>query len=514
MRKMKKLLVLFVVMLLSAGLLTACGDKDNDTDSPSVTNVPKDDKKDNAENEQKNDAKEDGKGDAGKEAKLWDGRYSENSTGLISWVHFYEDGTYYAKYFDGGVLDAGTWELVDEVTTYQVSFESEETKDSAQTIIMTSYTSGTAVRVAYVEDELCDVSLGGMANHRSLVHDADYAYNPSVDEVAIQLYVFYANNDIGANFILNHDRTFEDVTGEFFASGKWEMTGVGVYQLTYDDGSTASLTVNASGKSGILTMADGMTVALTDDYRIGDDSNIQVLSLRFDGAEVGLPMSVNLRIDGYKDGSCKFIVEVAQVGAELLADEGTFEVSETMSPTFHFKLAGDLTGTPDYASASADGIMFSVNYVGDVEPEFNGALTPMTVNAELTGMYTPNASAGNTVPVIVTSMRCEDAQVGLPMGVALRLDCYDDGSAVLMVEIAQLGVELEADKGNYSISETMKYTFAFDTAGEVVGEPDYATATENGVDINVHYNGSVEVEFNGTLTPLNIDSVLVGTHSA
>ena len=145
-------------------------------------------------------------------------------------------------------------------------------------------------------------------------------------------------------------------------------------------------------------------------------------------------------------------------------------------------------------------------------PEFNGANTPMTIDSEFTGMYNPNASASE--PVIVTTLRCEDAQVGLPMGVALRLDCYDDGSTVLMVEIAQIGAELEADRGTYTVSETMKYTFAFDKAGEVVGEPDYATATESSVDINVAYAADVEVEFNGANTPLSIDSTLNGIHNA
>ena len=487
---MKKLLSLLTAAALLLCLLAACGgnaDSSDAPETPSADNTP---------------------------VNLWDGYYTDNSTGLLSFVRFNEDGTYYAKYFEGSVLEAGVWELVEEPTTYQVSFESTETKDSAQTIIMTSYSSGTPVRVAYVDDQLCDMSLGGMANHRTLAHDAEYAYNPATDEIAIQLYVFYANNDIGANFILNHDCTFEDVTGDTFSSGKWEMAGTGEYKLTYDGGDTAALAVDASGKSAILTKADGSTLELKDDYKAGDDSDVQVMSLRAEEVEVGLPMKVNLRIDGYKDGTCKLIVEVAQVGAELLADEGTFEVSEAMKPTFHFNLSGDIEGAPDYAGATESGIPFTVTYAGDVEPEFNGANTPMSINSEFTGMYMPNASAGSSESTVVTTMRCEDAQVGLPMGVALRLDCYDDGSAVLIVEVAQIGAELEADQGSYTVSETMKYTFAFDKAGEVIGEPDYATATESGVDINVAYAADVEVEFNGAATPLTIDSTLTGTHSA
>lgn len=497
---MKKTLSLLTVLALLLCLLAACGGDPQPSGSPD--NSP-------SGSESPSPAPS---GEA--QVNLWDGYYTDNSTGLLSFVHFNEDGTYYAKYFEGSVLEAGIWELVDESTNYQVSFESTETADSTQTIIMTSYSSGTPVRVAYVDDQLCDMSLGGMANHRTLTHEADYPYNPDTDELAIQLYVFYANNDIGANFILNHDRSFEDVTGDTFDSGKWEMTGAGAYKLTYDSGDTAGLVVDASGKSATLTRGDGSVLELKDDYKAGNDSDVQVMSLRAEDVEVGLPMKVNLRIDGYKDGSCKLIVEVAQVGAELLADEGTFAVSEAMKPTFHFNLAGDIEGTPDYTGATESGIPFAVTYAGNVEPEFNGTNTPMAIDSEFTGMYNPNAEGEAAEPTVKTTMRCEDAQVGLPMGVALRLDCYDDGTCKLIVEVAQIGAELEADKGTYTVSETMKYTFSFDAAGEVIGEPDYATATESGVEINTDYKADVEVEFNGANTPLSIDSTLTGTHSA
>lgn len=249
---MKKLLSVLTVLALMMCLLTACNSNADPSGSPDASENPS----------------------ANTEVNLWDGYYTDESTGMLSFVRLNEDGTYYAKYFDGGVMDAGSWELVEEVTTYQVSFESTETKDSTQTIILTSYSTGTPVRVAYVDDQLCDMSLGGMANHRTLEHKADYAYDPAVDEVAIQLYVFYANHDIGANFILNHDRTFEDVTGDTFASGKWEMAGAGEYKLTYDGGDSATLTVDASGKSAVLTRADGSTLELKDSYKAESDSDV------------------------------------------------------------------------------------------------------------------------------------------------------------------------------------------------------------------------------------------------
>lgn len=36
----------------------------------------------------------------------------------MSFVRLNEDGTYYAKYFDGGVMEAGTYRVLDEDMEY------------------------------------------------------------------------------------------------------------------------------------------------------------------------------------------------------------------------------------------------------------------------------------------------------------------------------------------------------------------------------------------------------------
>lgn len=337
--------------------------------------------------------------EASGEAQMWDGYYKEDSTGLLSFVHFNEDGTYYAKYFDGGVMEAGTWKLLEEEMEYfadggadeDFNTEEDNTKATAtQVVELTSYADGKAVKVAYENDQLCDMSLGGMANHRTMTHDAEYAYNPDTDETAIELFVFYADNNIGSNFILSHNRTFVDVTGDAFLDGSWEMKEAGVYALTYADGSEAALTVAQDGKSAVLSKADGDEVELKDTYEeTGDLSDAVVLSLTAEDAQVGLPMGVNLRVDIYSDDTCKLIVEVEQVDAELEADQGTCSLdTSNYKYTFHFEKAGELVSEPDYANATPEGMGMTLSYKADTEVEFSGNLTPLSIDAVLEGEVT------------------------------------------------------------------------------------------------------------------------------
>ena len=98
------------------------------------------------------------------------------------------------------------------------------------------------------------------------------------------------------------------------------------------------------------------------------------------------------------------------------------------------------------------------------------------------------------------------------MGVALRLDCYSDSTAVLVVEIAQIDSELEADRGTWEASATMAFTFQFNQAGEVKGIPNYEDVTDEGIAVQVDYKADVEAEFSGAATPLTIDAALTGRY--
>ena len=323
---------------------------------------------------------------------LTDGYFYLNIGGTyMCYIHFNEDGTYYGSYFGGTANEAGQWQLVDEPTSYIQDVDGDGQGDlekgdveaiSDQSVVLTNYLTGTPVSVAYVDDQLCDISLAGMANHRYMAHDPEYIYSSS-NEAPIQLYLYYANNDIGATFILSHNKTFEDVTGEMFDTGTWEMTGAGEYALTYDFGGTGTLTV--SGKTAVLTGEDGTVTELRDNYK--EEAVVKVMSLENAEAQVGLPMAVQLRLEGFSDGKMQLVMSVAQANMELILDSGTYEVSASMVPTFHFETAGDLVGTPDYAASGADGLPFTVTYSATVASDAGD----LSIDTDLTGNYNPYA---------------------------------------------------------------------------------------------------------------------------
>lgn len=91
--------------------------------------------------------------------------------------------------------------------------------------------------------------------------------------------------------------------------------------------------------------------------------------------------------------------------------------------------------------------------------------------------------------------KAENVQVATAdttMGANLTLNCYDDGTCVLLVNITAIGMELEADKGTYTVADVFNYTFNFETAGEIVGQPDWASATTSGIGVNVPYAATVQ----------------------
>lgn len=493
----RRIITTLLALGTSAALLAGCGDK-----TPSESDSQPSESTDASEESLQSPA----------EANMWDGYYYDDSTGRDCFIRLNEDGTYYAKYFNGSVVEAGEWLLLDEEMVYDDnSSEGNITKTAPQTLVLASYKGGEQ-RIAYDNDALNDMSFAGMATHRTASHVPDYPYNPAVDETPIQIFLFYANNDIGANLILSHDKTFYDLTGDAYQEGTWVMTGAGVYELTYSDGGTGVLTVEDSGKSAELVSADGNSTSLRDDYRPAEEGVMKMISMRAEEVSVPeLPMKVAVRLDAFGDDTCRLIMEVAQANAEILLDQGSWEISPAMKPTFHFETAGDLEGSPDYASATDSSLNLTLAYAAETSGEFNGDVSSYTLDVELSGTYYANGMDADGAAKVVNTLTAQEAQVGLPMSVLLRIDCYDDGSCQLIVEIAQIEASLVADQGTYEINEQKKYIFTFDKGGEITSVPDYANASaETGMDMTVTYAADTEVEFNGTVTPLSINSELLG----
>ena len=162
--KRKSISALFLTVVLSAAmLLGGCGDNADQQESSQGSETVEDG------SESESAPEESG------EVQIWDGYYQDTSTGLLSFVRLNEDGTYYAKYFDGGVMEAGTYRVLDEDMEYYAdggtdgdfTTEEDNTKATASQVVeLTSYKTGDVVKIAFDNDQLCDMSLGGMANHR------------------------------------------------------------------------------------------------------------------------------------------------------------------------------------------------------------------------------------------------------------------------------------------------------------------------------------------------------------
>lgn len=395
MRK-KGILLVLLALTTGLGLLAGCGNSKAESDkstTASTTDVTAAATDGAGESGSKTDASQAPSG----EVSMTDGYYFENTTGLTSFYHFNEDGSYYGKFFDGGVVDAGTWKLLEEPLEYSVNggadddfgtLEDNEKATAPQTIELTSYMDGSVLKLAYDNDKLCDVTLGGMAGNKTLEHKADYNYVASVEETPIIICEFYAGGSVGSMLSLNHNRSFGDTTGDAYLDGTWDMIDAKNYTLTYADGSTKQLAISEDGKTATLTGADGTELAL-DDGSAADGEAQVVLTMEAKDAQVGLPMGVDVVLNAYSDGTCQLAVYVAAVDATLIADTGTYTSDEAMQFTFTFEKAGEIAGIPDYDSATEAGISVSAQYKADVTVEFNGTETPLSIDSTVTGTYAP-----------------------------------------------------------------------------------------------------------------------------
>ncbi len=379
MKRFIPLLICACVLLSTAG----CSDnKTSSTNSGSSSNSST-----SSDVQSNNDSSSVSEPDANKEVSITDGIYEETKIGMKTFYRFNEDGTYYAFFFDGGIMEAGTYEILDQSKDYREEQESDEgakTLTAPQTIVTTSY-AGKVTEIAYADDTLQDCNLGGMSSYRFLHHNAEYPYDPATDEQAIVVYTFYADNAAGNTLTLYHNRTFVDYTGDVGKEGTWEKISDTEFTLTDEDGNAASLIIDGkNAKYGDKELADSI---------IDENAGGVINTYRVDAAEVGLPMTVGIRIDCYDDATCKLIIEVAEIGAELLADEGTYELDATVfTPTFHFNSLGDIVSTPDYANATPTGIPASIELKGNLDvPDGSGNITPMTFDCVLTGTASPDA---------------------------------------------------------------------------------------------------------------------------
>lgn len=492
---MKKALAMLLSMaLVLSFVLTGCGEKPTDGSAPPDSSSPS-------------------PSSAG-EAKLTDGIYEETTIGLKTFYRFNEDGTYYALFFGGGVIEAGTYEVVDKEAKYRPEGLSEEESPTAessetapQTIVTTSY-QGAVTEIAYANDTLQDCDLGGMAGYRFLHHNAEYNYVAADEEQPLPIYTFYADNKSGNSLTLYHSKTFIDYTGDVGVEGTWEKTSEFAFSLTDENGNTATLAIDGDNAIyGDKTLSSKI---------VNEGEPIVINTYRVDETEVGLPMPVALRIDCYDNSTCKLIVEVAAANQELEADTGTYELDELMySPTFYFARLGDIACEPDFDHATESGLPVNIPVKGDVETtDAAGIVTPMTLDAVLTGTATADAvptSTGSSAKQLTNSFKAEGAETGLPMPVDFHIDCFSDGTCTANIYVSFTDQDIPLDEGTFTVDEAYGFHFQFEAAGAAEGVPDYATATADNLTVNVAFKLAMDLpQEDGSVIPLDIDLTASG----
>lgn len=330
------------------------------------------------------------------EAAITDGYYTTSVSNLPCFLHFNEDNTYYASYFDGGVTDAGTYEVQDKemdyYETYNEGVADESSKKTAkQVVVLTSYAGGVVQEIAFDGDRLCDFTMGGMSSHAFMDHDAAYVYVAEDMEPAIVVQTLYAGNDSGMTLTLYHDRSFVDYTGEARVAGSWAPAENG-YTLTTDEGEEWMLTMD--GQNAVC-LRDGEEQALTTSVVEGS------VIASFTSAEAvpvtgvpGMdgPVDAAVTLTVYDDGTAELVANIYD--NDVVVDRGTCQVDasgQIPAYVFTFENAGELAAEPDYASATASSIVLNLHYACTDAPcsaEIGGNAMELALSLDATLSFT------------------------------------------------------------------------------------------------------------------------------
>lgn len=397
MKKRSKFLSLLCVSAMFAGLLalSACGDGGS---GESVSPSPSDSTSPSQSNAVTPPESQEPAG----EVKLTDGYYKTEISGLPSYIHFNEDGTYYGYFFDGGVTEAGTYEVADKSVDYYETYndgvaDESSKKTAAQVITLTSYVGGSVTEIPFDGDKLCDFTAGGMSSHVFMEHDAAFTYSADdMENPPIAVQTLYANNDAGMTLTLYHNRSFVDYTGDKRVGGTWDQTASG-YDLTTEDGAKYTLTLTEGGatydKAGeSVELADKITAG-TVVAEFAPETDVPITGVPgMDG-----PSDCPVKLAVYDNDTMELITNI--FGNEVVVDKGTYTV-DTSGPipgyAFTFESAGELATEPDYASATESSIVLNLSYaVTDAacSVDVGGAPMDLTLSLEAALSYTYNMGA-------------------------------------------------------------------------------------------------------------------------
>ncbi len=446
------------------------------------------------------------------EVKITDGRWETISTGPDrddsgGHLKLKEDGTFYM--YSAWVDTMGSWELVDEEKKYYEinmgdpygetppeEIAGLEEKTAPQTLVLTAYDGATYVG-AYADGRIWNMqrpTLQGIS-YETMVQNAEYEWNESVDEVAITDYTLCLPKDGSKTIIIDasmtSDGTMYDNLGETPVNGTYTKTEAEDGTVTYSlkDGGTEYATLVVSGETYTYTLSGEepvtlVTEAWTADFTLTTE-NQEAVSVTLAGESASEDVLVMLRL--WEDMTADVaITQMSGSFSTYTVLSGTYEGGENGELVLTF---GDETFT---STAPAEGNVVSVDLTlpaGDVLAEG----VDVTLLGEFALVYVERSFTAENVQVTGIS--------GLPEGTALpgtlTLDLYNDGTAVLSLSISMGAMNATGvvDTGTYTMDTSgmiPAVTVTFETAGEVAAAPDYAGATPSGIPLDIIYTAEAQ----------------------
>ena len=414
------------------------------------------------------------------EPKMTDGYYFYliPDMGISSFVHFNEDGTYYASYLGGASLDAGTYEVVDQTVEYFEDLDGDGVADSEggqtltadKAVILRSFLSTGEQVIAFADDTLMDMDLAGMAHHRNLAHKADYAYNPVVDETPITIAEFYAHGSTGDAIFFGHDGSFTDGTGDMLRFGTWTVADPDTYDLLFDDETTGTFAFNADHTAATMTVGDEVTELVADVNAAALGAPLYFLngSLEIENPEYGT-IPYDLAGEMYADNTVK--LQIVAYGNAIDLDQGTWALADNgYTINFVFDNAGEIA-----SALNMETYAVTVHYV------YNGSANG-DIDCEL--LLTGNEEAAAAEPAVQFTLAGEFAVEHPDYGTLtyeVKGNMYDDGT--VQMTIGAYGNDSDLDQGTWGLEEN-GYTvkFVFEKAGEILSDLNFETQ-----EVTVHY---------------------------
>lgn len=333
---------------------------------------------------------------ANAEAAITDGYYTTSVSDLPCFLHFSEDGTYYASYFDGGVTDAGTYEVADKELDYYETYndgtaDESSKKTAPQVVVLTSYAGGTVQEIAFDGDRLCGFTMGGMSSHAFMDHDAAFEYVAEDMEPSIVVQTLYFNNDTGMTLTLYHDRSFVDYTGDERVAGTWAPADGG-YTLTTEGGEEWTLTIDGDAASCVKgDETQELSTGVVEGAATATFTSAEpVAVLGVPGMEGPVDSAVSLV--AYDDGTAEVIANIYD--NDVVVDKGTYTVDasgQIPAYAFQFDTAGEVAAEPDYTSATASSIVLNVTYACTEAPctaEIGGNAMDLSLSMEAALSFT------------------------------------------------------------------------------------------------------------------------------